>query len=260
MLYFEKMKKLLISTVLLLCWSMMASAQLQARLLMSGEGLSNIDVTELPGLGLCINMDGDSLIFLDDPELPFLHLDAKKDMREIIVCDSTIYGSIGYAVYADTCNVPVIVLDNDMFHIYPAYGPSFYVCTADSDYSHLMLVDPVARAYSVVTEIQAPIQKVVANDKHTFALIEDYIVALGANNEMVPLYQGEHINDITLSPLGLFVATDNGLYSTRTQSDIKLWSKRCYQRVWWINESLYLQDSHNSLFAIDGLMEETSQQ
>lgn len=249
------MKKLLILILFLLCRSSICSAQPRARLLMPGDGFADFDITELPGLGLCINLDGDSLIFLDDPELPFLHLEAKKDMREIIVCDSTIYGSVGNAVYADTCSVPVIVLDNNMFHIYPAYGPSFYVCTADSAYSHLMLVDPVAGAYSVVTEVQAAIQKVVANDKHTFALIEDYIVALGADNEMVPLYQGEQVNDIALSPLGLFVATEKGLFSTSTQSDVRLWSERCYKRVWWIDESLYLQDSGNNLFAVDGLLE-----
>lgn len=250
------MKNILFTIFCLLCEVNVAYAQPQARLLMHGEGLSELNLLELPELGLCINLDGDSLIYLDDPELPILHLDVKRDTREIIVCDTTIYVSVENAVYADTCNTPLIIMDNNMFSLYPACGSSFYVCTADSAYSDLILVDPVAGAYSIVTKIEAPIQKVVANDTYTLALINNQIVALGANNAMLPLYQGEEINDMAISPLGLFVATDEGLFLTQNPSEVKCWSKKKYTRVWWVNESLYLLDAENNLYAIDGLLEQ----
>lgn len=250
------MKKQFAILSLLLPLTCALFAKPTVRTLLKGSELTDIEIAELPGTGLCINLEDDSLMYLDDPALPIYHLKAKTDTREIIVCDTTIYGSVGNAVYADTCTTPVIILDNDMFRLYPADGSSFYVCTADSSFSSLILVDPVAGAYSVVTEIDAPIRKVVANDTHTFALINDEIVALGANNERMPLYGGEGINDIALSPLGLFIATDAGLYSTSRLSELKYWSKRRYMRCWWIGESLYLLDGDNNLFAIDGLTEQ----
>lgn len=247
--------RILVISIIILA-GLSAASEISVRSLLKGkDDFSDFEIAELPGIGLCISLEGDSLMYLDDPELPVLHLESKTDSREIIVCDTTVYVSIGEAVYADSNTEPVIILDNDRFRLYPAGEKAFYVCTSDSIWSNLILVDPISKAYSVVTEIDAPIRKVVSNDTHTFALLDNDIVALGAGNEIVPIFSGQNINDIALSPLGMFIATDDGLYSTSKQSELKYWSKRTYLRVWWIGGTLYLLDTDNNLFAVDGLKE-----
>lgn len=249
------MKKNLFLLILLASIFISMMAKPVTRVIMTGAELEGLDIAELPGVGMCINLDGDSLIYLDDPELPILHLPSKSDTRQIIVCDTTIYGSVGAGVYANADTIPVIILDNESFSLYPASGSTFYVCTADSLNSSLILVDPLSGAYSYVSEIDAPIYKVVANDQHTLALLDNEIVAVGANNEMATLFEGQGINDMALSPMGLFIATDSGLYLTSHLSELELWTSRKCLRVWWINKSLYVLDSSGTLVAIDNLIE-----
>lgn len=225
----------------------------EARMLLKNVEIDSIEITELPLLGICLNLEGDSLVYLDDPELPVLHLPAKTDARHIIVCDSSLYVAVGAAVYADTCTTPLIVLDNEQFRLYPATESTFYVCTADSAFTNLILVDPSHGAYSVVGDFDFEIDKIVANDVHTFALTGDQIVALGAGSQYVTLYQGDGINDIALSPIGMLIATDEGLYRSPRSSEIEMWSERPLARVWWIAPTLYVLDTKGNLMAIDGI-------
>ena len=167
----ELMKKLFFFIAIAVFTAMVGVANnIQIRKVLSGKERDSIEIFELPGFGLSANLAGDSVMLLDFEDLPIIHIPAKADARQIIVCDSTIYGAVDNAIYADTCSVPVMILDNQEFRIYPATTETFYVCTSDSTWSSLMLVNPKVGLYSEVTAIDRPIDQVVANDEHTFAI------------------------------------------------------------------------------------------
>ncbi len=248
----ELMKKLFFFIAIAVFTAMVGVANnIQIRKVLSGKERDSIEIFELPGFGLSANLAGDSVMLLDFEDLPIIHIPAKADARQIIVCDSTIYGAVDNAIYADTCSVPVMILDNQEFRIYPATTETFYVCTSDSTWSSLMLVNPKVGLYSEVTAIDRPIDKVVANDEHTFAIMKDQVVALGANNEIAPLYQSPALFDIALSPIGMFIATGEGLFLAPKLSDVQRISSLPFSRVWWFDSSLYLQDMDGNILAID---------
>lgn len=245
------MKKVLFISIVVIAVISCYGEKMSKRQLLSQDELKDIEISELPGFGLCAYLEGDSVMLLDSEDLPFVHIPAKTDARQIIVCDSMIFGAIGNAIYADTCSTPTMILDNENFVLYPATDKSFFVCTSDSTWSDVILVNPSERIYSNITAQPEPIYKIVANDEHTVALMGNQVIAIGANNEIAPLYENKYLNDIAISPHGLFMATDEGLFLAPNLNNEILISTKPFSRIWWINETLYFIDAEGSLCAID---------
>lgn len=245
------MKYLIYIFALLLCAVGIYAQEMSVHQLLTSEEIKNIEIKELPGIGLCTDLDGDSVMLIDYEDLPIVHIPAKADARQIIVCDSTIYGAVGNAIYADTCSVPTMILDNKEFVLYPATAETFFVCTSDSTWSDLMIVNPKEKLYSNVLSVAEPIYKIVANDEHVLALMRNQVVAIGSGNEIAPLYENVGLNDIELSPYGLFMATHEGLFIAPSLNNERLVSTKSFARIWWINETLYLLDQKGSLWAVE---------
>lgn len=245
------MKYLIYTSALLLFAVGSYSQEMSVHQLLTSEEIKNIEITELPGIGLCADLDGDSVMLIDYEDLPVVHIPAKADARQIIVCDSTIFGAVGNAIYADTCSVPTMILDNKEFVLYPATAETFFVCTSDSTWTDLMLVNPKQKLYSHILSVAEPIYKIVANEEHVLALMRNQVVAIGAGSEIAPLYENAGLNDIALSPYGLFMATNEGLFIAPTLNNERLVSTKPFARIWWINETLYLLDQKGSLWAVE---------
>ncbi len=142
------------------------------------------------------------------------------------------------------------MLDNEQFSLYPANASAFFVVTSDELHADCLLFDPVAAVYTEIISIDAPIFKVVANDDHLLVWSGNHILTVGENGQAVPIISDETLRDMVLVPSGLIVATDDGLLLLNSPIKAKVFCELPVQRLWYINEILYLLTDTGYLLAL----------
>lgn len=244
-----------ISTVLALCVAFSAAARMECRPVLSPAETDSLRIAELPGFGIATFLDGDSIMLVDSPDLHVIHIPAADGARQIIGTDSALYCSVDYFVSQISPDgqslTRVAVFDNTQFSLFSASGSSFFVVTADEDWSSVHLIDPRAGVYSPVLEIDAPVRKIMANADHTFAWIGENIVAIGAGQALATLVSEPTLRDVVLTPAGIIAATASGLWLIESPSSVRRLSSVSARRLWYNSDTLYLLLPDGALVAID---------
>ncbi len=247
------MKKLL--TVMFLACCLVSRASNDMRLVLDRDESRSIQIGGLPGVGIVAFLDGDSLMSLDDAELPVIHIPAIKDARQVLITDSAFYCvEDNYICRLDLGKNElhdVAVLDNDRFTLYPACGNSFFAVTADEDFSNCLLFDPESGTYSKVLDYPGPIRKMVASRDHVFAWIDESVCLVGGDEALATLITDPALNDIVLTPHGLVAANSEGLWLIVSPSDVRLISRMKAGALWFVGNSLYLLHESGCLIAVD---------
>lgn len=248
------MKKLISAVLIVLgCWnSVWADTKLSV--ILTPEQTDSLAFVELPSLGLAIELGGDSLLVVGAETMPPLHIPAYEGAKNLVATDSALYCSEGHFIYAITPGgkerKEVAVLDNDQFTLYPANGTSFLEVTSDELHAICLLFDPVASVYSEILSIDAPIFKAVANYEHLLIWAGNHILTIGDGGQAVPILSSEGIRDMVITPSGLTVATDDGLLLFTSLIDAKIINELPIQRLWYIDDTLYMLTDSGYLLAL----------
>ena len=215
----------------------------------------NLDVGEIGGLGFIAYLGGDSIMLLDHPALEVVQLPAMNNARQILLTDSALYCSVeNYVCRLDTISdslQDVIILDNEVFNLYKACGNSFFIVTADDEWSSCILADPDNETYSEVLQYPGLIRKITANEEFCFVWIEDNVCLIEPDQQLATLFKEPSLRDIVLTPSGLLAATDEGLWVVVSPSQIYKISGAKIQKLWFVMGSLYLLGDNGTLIALD---------
>lgn len=248
------MRKLIFLICLIVEFTQSIQAGLKMSVMLTPEQTDSLKLVELPSIGLALELGGDSLMVIGAETMPPLHIPAYEGARNLIATDSTMYCSEGHYIYAISPGgldrTEVAVLDNDQFYLYPANGSTFLVVTTDELHADCLLFDPVAGVYTEIISIDSPIFKAVANDEHILVWSGNHILTVGENGQAVPIISDETIRDMVLAPSGLFVATEDGVLLFNSPVEAKVFCELPIQRLWYINETLYLLTDTGYLLAL----------
>lgn len=222
--------------------------------LLEPEQTDSINIMELPRLGLAMPLGGDSVMIIDN-ECPVIHVSALANAhRDFVATDSAFYFSEGNFIYAISpdgkSHEQVAVLDNEQFTMYPAVGSSFFVVTADDDYSCCQLFDPINHVYSDVLQINGPIYKVAANENHLIVWAGDHLLLVGEKGKAVPLLTEPTLRDFVLTPKGIVVAADEGIYLYKSLKEQIRIAPVCATRLWYVADILYILSDSGALVAL----------
>lgn len=253
------MKRIVVICFSLLCLSFAVMAEPVKRIVLQAGEAKDIEISQIPGIGIVSYLDGDSLMILDDPELPIVHIKAIDGARQIVATDSAVYCAVGHYIcrLLEECDtlVDVAVIDNNQFRLYPASGDSFFVVSSDEEWASCKLFDPTNGVYADILDIDMPIYKVLANSNHVFAWLDDNVVAIGAEGAIATLIKDSTLRDIEFTVRGLLAANDEGLWLIESPDSIKHLSNRTFKRLWYMPDILYLQTDDDSVIAIDDFTE-----
>lgn len=248
------MKKYLLFILTALAFWNQANADMKLAVMLEPAQTDSLTFMELPSLGLAVKLGGDSLLVVGAETMAPLHIPAYEGATNLIATDSTMYCSEGHFIYAITSDgmdrTEVGVLDNEQFSLFPATGTSFLVVSSDELHADCLLFDPVASVYSEVMSINAPIFKAVANDEHLLVWAGNHILTIGNGGQAASIFTDDSIRDMVLTPSGLIVATDQGLLLFTSLVDAKVLYELPVQRLWYIDETLYLLTDNGYLLAL----------
>lgn len=221
--------------------------------LLEPDQTDSITIIELPLLGLAMPLGGDSVMIIDN-DFPVIHVSAFANARNFIATDSTFYYSESnfiYTISPDGKNhTQVSVIDNEQFTMYPAIGSSFFVVTSDDNYSCCQLFDPENHVYSEVLSIDAPIYKVTANENHVIVWAGDHILLVGEQGKIAPLLTEPTLKDFVLTPMGLILADDDGIYLYKSLEEQTFIAPIRATRIWYVADILYILCDSGALIAL----------
>ncbi len=254
------MIRLLFSVCALIC--VLTASAIDKIILLSREEmtLTGDDILHLPGIGLGLKCGADSVMMLDNPELSSIRWIEPNDARSIVGCGGSIYAAEGDSIYrVATEAMPrqlIGRLDNEQFSLYPATDSTFYACTADEDFSCVYEVSPVERTCMPFISVEAALMKLSTVGDNTVIWIDDQILLAMSGGQLTPVFSSPTISDMQLTPVGLMVATTEGLYWITAPGKGAVIVGEPVSRVWWDNAGvLYYLVTGGDLYAVVGLRE-----
>ncbi len=217
------------------------------------------DITHLPGIGRGIRCDSDSLILLDSPSLESIRWVKPNSARDLVVCRNALYAAEGDSIYrVATDSLPqnfVARLDNEQFRLYQASDSALYACTAEENFSCVYLIDPVERTCRPELSVNAPIMKISAYSDHTMVWIDDQILIMNPDGSLSPVYSSPVITDMAMTPVGLVVATTEGIYWVTGPGMGGKIIEGPVSGAWWDDEDyLYYLTGDGTLVSVYGFL------
>lgn len=238
------------------------SAQMQKILLVDHNEM-NIhaeEIVHLPGLGLGIYEDGDSIMLLDDPSFMKIKFIEPGRARSFASTRSGVYAAQGDSIIrmaTDSLSHEFVGrMDNSQFTLSTASDSTFFATTADEEFSCVYEIFPETNECEPVYAVKAPILKIQRNGTGTFLWIDDCIWRLENSGELTYVYQADNITDMVITPIGLMVASPQGVMwitSPNVGSKIVL---DPVLALWWDDtDALYYLKADGDLIAAIHLVE-----
>lgn len=246
-------------TNIIIVFSVQAAA-LEKHLLVS-EGEIQVNpktVLHLPGIGLGIRCDSDSIMLLDDCDLMKLGFVEPNEARSFVKVRSGIYAAEGDSIYRMSTDKSTHTfigrLDNEQFTLHRATDSTFYANTADEKFSCVYEIFPETKECEPVISVEGPILKIQSNGLNTVIWVDDTMMKLGKDNKLVPVFQADNIMDMAVSPIGVLAGTTDGLYwLTGPNTGAKI-VEEPIQAIWWDDsDKLYYLTQKGDLIVIIGL-------
>lgn len=218
------------------------------------------EILQLPGLGLGLRCGTDSVLILDHPELASIRWIEPNDVRSLVFCSNNFYAAEGDSIYrVATEDAPrqfIGRMDNEQFTLAHATDSTFYVCTADEDFSCVYEFNPTERTFMPFISIEAPILKLSTAGDNTVMWVDDQILMTTPEGEIAPIFTSESLTDMQITPIGLMVATADGLTWLTSPGKGAVLVNEPVSRVWWDDaDVLYYLTVQGDLYALIGLMD-----
>lgn len=256
------MRRLISILTLLVLLSAMANAKIEkVQLVGSGELELDADaILSLPGIGLSMRIKGDSIMLLDNPRLVTLGFNEPNNARSLVAVRSGVYAADGDSIFrmATTESKHQFTgrFDNEAFRLYPATDSTFFACTADEEFSCVYEIYPENRTFKPVISVKAPILRIEGNGTTTMMWVDDTIFRLHPEGIIENIYQADNITGMALSPIGVMVATTEGIYwMTGRDKGAKI-VEQPVKGVWWDNsDALYYLTDVGDLIAVIGMQQ-----
>lgn len=257
------MKKIFLATALALLAILSGSAEVVKTLLLSHDEtkIERDDIIQIPGIGLGLYYSADSIMLLDDPSLGFIELIEPIPARSFVALNQGLYAASGDSIYrvaTDSLSRQFVGrFDNEQFTLSRASDDSFFVLTADDEFSCVYQVYPDSADCEPVIGIDGPIYKIENNGVATVMWAADCIYTLEDDFSMRPVYQGDAINDAVMTAIGLLVATDEGIHWLPAPDREGMLFSQPVQALWWDPaDALYYLTADGDLYRITGLHSE----
>lgn len=218
------------------------------------------EIVHLPGLGLALWSDGDTLMFLDAPDLSAICFREPTRCRSLVALRSGIYAADGDSICRlATDSLPsrfVGRLDNEQFTLHQATDSTFYALTADEEFSCVYEIYPEISQCEPIASFKGPIQKIESNGKKVVMWIDDALMSLADDGIVTPVYSADDISDFTVTPLGIMIATAEGLVWLTGPDKGAVIVKEPVKALWWDDaDVLYYLTAEGDLIATRGLLE-----
>lgn len=242
--------------------TLLGSAQMQKILLVDHNEM-NIhaeEIVHLPGLGLGIYDEGDSIMLLDDPTFMKLKFIEPGRARSFVSIRHGVYAAQGDSIFrmaTDSLTHEFVGrMDNSQFTLSEASDSSFFATTAEEEFSCVYEIFPETRECAPVYAVKAPILTIQQNGTGTFLWIDDCIWKLENSGELTFVYQADDITDMQLTPVGLMVASPQGVMWITSPDTGSMIIKEPVDALWWDNtDALYYLTSQGDLIAIIHMVE-----
>ena len=256
------MRHTFILIALLAIASLTASAKIEKIQLIGHDELQieADDILYLPEIGLGLHCGGDSIMLLDDPALTGFALSEPTHARSLVAVRSGIYAADGDSIFrmatSEFKHEFIGRMDNEAFRLYPASDSTFYACTADEEFSCVYEIFPEDRTCEPIISIEAPILKIEGNGTNTMMWVDDTILRLHDEGFVENIYQADNITGMTLTPIGVIIATTEGVYwLTGSNTGAKI-IKDAVKGLWWDNsDALYYLTDVGDLIVVVGMLD-----
>lgn len=232
------------------------SAQMQKILLVNHSEMKvkADEIVYLPGLGLGIYAENDSIILLDDPTFMKIKFIESGRARSFASTRHGVYAAQGDSIIrmaTDSLSHEFVGrLDNSQFTLSEASDSTFFATTADEEFSCVYEIFPETRECAPIYAVKAPILKIQRNGTGTFLWIDDCIWKLEDSGNLTYVYQADDITDMTLTPIGLMVASPKGVMWITSPNTGSMIIKEPVEALWWDNtDALYYLTSDGDLIA-----------
>lgn len=252
------MKRLLIILFATFC-AFSSSAIYRVTLLNHNEmTLDAEDIIQLPGIGLGIAGGQDSIMLIDNPGLAYIRWSETNNARSIAGCGNSFYAAEGDSIYRiATDSIPrklIGRLDNEQFTLAQASDSTFYAITADEDFSCVYEINPETGYCDPLISIKAPLLKIAKMGDNLLLWVDNTIMIAKDDGNIIPFYTAPDITDVTLSPIGIFIATDKSiLWFTGINEGTELLPDGA-TNLWWDDEDLlYYRTLEGDIIVIVGL-------
>lgn len=218
------------------------------------------EILQLPGIGLGLRCGTDSVMILDNPELAAIQWIEPNDARSLVACGPNFYAAEGDSIYrVATETAPrkfIGRLDNEQFTLYYATDSTFYVCTADEDFSCVYEFNPADGTCMPYISMKAPILKLSTVGDNTVIWVDDQLLMTLPDGEIAPIFTSETLTDMQVTPIGIMAATADGLVWLTSPGKGAYIVREPMSRVWWDDaDVLYYLTAQGDLHAVIGLME-----
>ena len=237
-------------------------AQIQKIMLVDHNeiGIKANEIVHLPGLGLGIYEDRDSIMLLDDPSFMKIKFIEPGRAKSFASTRNGVYAAQGDSIIrmaTDSLNHEFVGrMDNCQFTLSTASDSTFFATTADEDFSCVYEIFPETKECEPVFAVKAPILKIQRNRTGTFLWIDDCIWRLEDSGKLTYVYQADNITDMTITPIGIMIASPNGIMwitAPDTGSEI---IRDSVDALWWDNtDALYYLTTDGDLFAAIHIVE-----
>lgn len=254
--------RVVILMVMFAVFTPFVSAQIEKVQLMSHEEmqLRPEDILHLPGIGLGMRCQGDSIMLLDDPSLSRLGFREPNAARSLVGVRSGIYAAEGDSIRRlATDSLPsqfVGRMDNEQFTLHAATDSTFYVCTADEEFSCVDEINPEDGVCYPVISIEGPILGISGNGAGTMLWVDDTVMRLDSEGNAAIVYQADNITGMVLTPMGVMISTTDGIWWLTGPDTGAQIERGGVKALWWDGtDALYYLTSEGDLVAVVGMLE-----
>lgn len=215
--------------------------------------LDSMNLFILPQYGLVMQV-GDSMRVLRDYELRAVSWADGKRYSHIVPCGNKLIGRDEQAIYEikETNSTQILEFDTPDFSLFADNDSSVYCAFWHDGLSTIFRVNIKNNVYDEIARLPALVWKMESNGNETFVMIDNTIFIMDRKNMPHILYKSEEdINDVTLSPWGLLIATDQGITRVKSVDENETFYSVAAKYLWCHDNEVYIQTKEGDLLYME---------
>ena len=203
--------------------------------------LDSLNMFVLPQYGL-VAVSGDSLIVLKDTNLSSISWLNNKSYDHVISCGRKLIGKRDSTLYLieEKEALQIIKYNTNDFSIFSHDENSILVMSWNEGLTTVMLVDIEKKTYTELLRIPYVIWSITSNGSNIYAIVENSLCVIDEKGYPLKIYTNDlGLNDITFSPYGLLVATDENILYVKSKGEMGVFFEKGAKRLWTDSQGVY---------------------
>lgn len=227
----------------------------QPKVLVSKEELclDSFDLFILPQYGLVMQI-GDSMRVLKDYELRAVSWVDGKRHSYIVPCGDKLIGRNDRAIYdiKKAHSAKILEFDTSDFSLFAGNDSTIYCVFWYENISSIFKINAVNRTYNEIARLPEFVWKVESNGTEAFVMIDNTILVLDNNETPHMFYKSDdYINDVTLSPWGILIATDKEIIRIKSAKECETFYTIAAKHIWCDGNEVYIQSKAGDLLYME---------